>query len=150
LAQVALGNLGYLIHGYRELGAQVDGFLAGLEPVTPNTRELTLLFERNWPADVLSHATGYAALEKGLVDWDNYEAKTAFFPVRFRDSVDFPDMTGALQAPGSYRVRPNVRRVDAVYVWRMPLGHPLGTRLRRSYTLTREDDGGMLFERGGG
>ena len=149
LTLAALGNLGYLIQGYRELGAEVDGFLAGLEPVAPNTRELTLLFERTWPTDVLSHATGYVALEKGLVDWDNYEAKTDFFPVRFRDSVDFPELRGLLE-PGTYRVRPNVRRVDAVYLWRMPLGHPLGTRLRRSYTLTREDDGGMLFERGGG
>jgi len=40
--------------------------------------------------------------------------------------------------------------VDAVYVWRMPAEHPLGTRLRRNYRLTREEDAGMLFERGGG
>ncbi len=150
LALVALGNLGYLIHGYRALGARVDGFLAGLAPVAPNSRELTLLFERVWPTDVLSHATGYVALEKGLVDWDNYEAKIDFFPVRFRESVSIPDLTDALSAPGSYRVRVSRDQVDALYVWRMPLGHELGERLRRYYTLTREDDAGMLFERGGG
>ena len=150
LTLAALGNLGYLIQGYRGLGAEVDGFLAGLEPVAPNSRELTLLFERTWPTDVLSHATGYVALEKGLIDWDNYEAKTSYFSVRFRDSVEFPEMAGVPVTPGSYRVRPNVRRVDAVYLWRMPLGHPLGTRLRRHYMLTREDGEGMLFERGGG
>ena len=44
----------------------------------------------------------------------------------------------------------NAGDVDALYVWRMPLGHPLGRRLRRLYALTREEDGGMLFERGGG
>ncbi len=150
LVLLALGNLGCLVHGYRQLGAQVDGFLAGLEPVTPNTRVLTLLFERTWPTDVLSHATGYVALEKGLVDWDNYEAKTDFFPVRFRDSAGSPDLSGFPLDPGSYRVKVNVDDVDALYLWGMPLGHPLGKRLRRYYTLAREEDRGLLFERGGG
>jgi hypothetical protein len=150
LALGALLYLGYLVQGYRELGAQEETFLAGAAPVAPNSRILPLLFERTGPTDFLSHAIDYVALEKGAIDWDNYEAKTTYFSVRFRDSVDFPELRGLPLEPGTYRVRPNVRRVDAVYVWRMPLGHPLGTRLRRSYTLTREDDGGMLFERGGG
>jgi hypothetical protein len=118
--------------------------------VAPNTRVFTLLFERDWPTDVLSHATGYVALEKGLIDWDNYEAKTDFFPVRFRDAVDFPDTAGLPWDPGSYRVKPNLDRVDALYLWRMPLGNVLGKRLRRNYDLTREEDSGMLFERNGG
>ncbi|HEY2292041.1 MAG TPA: hypothetical protein VGM86_15180 [Thermoanaerobaculia bacterium] len=150
LALAALLYLGYLVQGYRELGVKEETFLAGIAPLAPNSRVLPLLFERTGPTDFLSHAIDYVALEKGAVDWDNYEAKTAFFPVRFRDSVDFPNLADVPWAPGSYRVRPNVRRVDAVYVWRMPLSHPLGARLRRSYTLTREEDGGMLFERGGG
>jgi hypothetical protein len=149
LALAALLYLGYLVQGYRELGAREETFLAGIAPLAPNSRVLPLLFERTGPTDFLSHAVDYVALEKGAVDWDNYEARTTYFPVRFRDSVDFPALSGA-RAPGSYRVRPNVRRVDAVYVWRMPLGHPLGMRLRRSYTLTREGAGSMLFERGGG
>lgn len=150
LSLAALLYLGYLVQGYRELGAREETFLAGAAPLAPNSRVLPLLFERTGPTDFLSHAIDYVALEKGAVDWDNFEAKTDHFPVRFRDSVNFPELSGLPLEPGSYRVRPNVRRVDAVYVWRMPLGQPLGTRLRRSYTLTREDDGGMLFERGGG
>lgn len=150
LALAALLYLGYLVQGYRELGAREETFLAGIAPLAPNSRVLPLLFERTGPTDFLSHAIDYVALEKGAVDWDNYEAKTTYFPVRFRGAVDFPDLSGLPMEPGSYRVRPNVRRVDAVYVWRMPPGLPLGTRLRRSYTLTREDGGGMLFERGGG
>lgn len=150
LALAALLYLGYLVQVYRELGAQEETFLAGIAPVAPNSRILPLLFERSEPTDFLSHAVDYVALEKGAIDWDNYEAKTTYFSVRFRDSVDFPDLQGLPLEPGRYRVRPNVRRVDAVYVWRMPLAHPLGTRLRRSYMLTREEDGGMLFERGGG
>jgi hypothetical protein len=148
LALVALANLGLLIHGYRALGAEVERYLAGLEPVTPNSRVLALLFAHAaGPTDVFSHAIAYAALEKGLIDWDNYEAKAAHFPVRFRPSVTFPDIPGIQLDPGSYRVRPNRELVDAVYLWRMPMGNLLGARLRRYYTLAGEEDGGMLFER---
>jgi hypothetical protein len=150
LALAALLYLGYLVHGYREMGAREETFIAGIAPVAPNSRILPLLFERTGPTDYLSHAVDYVALEKGAVDWDNYEAKTTYFSVRFRDGVDFPDLSGLPLDPGAYRVRANIHHVDAVYVWRMPAEHPLGTRLRRNYRLTREEDGGMLFERGGG
>jgi hypothetical protein len=150
LALAALLYLGYLVHGYREMGAREETFLAGIAPVAPNSRILPLLFERTGPTDYLSHAVDYVALEKGAVDWDNYEAKTTYFSVRFRDVVDFPDFSGLPLDPGAYRVRANIHHVDAVYVWRMPAQHPLGTRLRRNYKLTREEDAGMLFERGGG
>ena len=150
LALAALLYLGYLIHGYREMGAREETFLAGIAPVAPNSRILPLLFERTGPTDYLSHAIDYVALEKGAVDWDNYEAKTTYFSVRFRDGVDFPDLSGLPLEPGAYRVRANIHHVDAVYVWRMPAEHPLGSRLRRNYKLTREEDAGMLFERGGG
>ena len=149
LALAALANLGLLIHGYRALGVEVERYLAGLEPARPNTRVLALLFAHVGPIDVLAHATGYVALERGLIDWDNYEAKAAHFPVRFRGSVTFPDLSDILWDPGSYRVRPNRDLVDAVYLWRMPPGNVLAMRLRRHYGLTAEEDGGMLFERGG-
>ena len=147
LALAALLNLGYLVHGYRELGAAVDEYLAGLAPVTPNTRILALNFARTEPTNVFSHAIAYAALEKGLVDWDNYEAKFAFFPVRFRRPMVFPDIPGVVWNPGSYHARPNRELIDAVYLWRMPPGNALGARLRRHYALTEEEGAGQLFER---
>jgi hypothetical protein len=147
LALTALANLGYLVHGYRELGAAVDEYLAGLASAAPDTRILALTFAHTGPTDVFSHAIAYAALEKGQVDWDNYEAKVAFFPVRFRASVVFPDIPGIQWDPGSYHVKPNRERVDALYLWRMPPGNALGARLRRYYGLTEEEGGGQLFER---
>jgi hypothetical protein len=147
LILAALLNLGYLIHGYRELGATVDAYLTGLASLQPDRRVLALTFERVGPTDVLSHAIAYAALEKGAVDWDNYESKVPFFPVMFRADVKFPDIPGVLWDPGSYQVRPNRELVDALYLWRMPPENPLGVRLRRPYQLTVEVSGGQLFER---
>src|SRR5262249_27553708 len=93
LALAALLHLRYLIQVNRELGGREEPFLAGIARLAPNSRVLPLLFERTGPTDFLSHAVDYVALEKGAVDWDNYEAKTTYFSVRFRDTVDFPELS---------------------------------------------------------
>ncbi len=147
LAVIALLNLGYLIHGYRSRGRDMEAYLSGLDAVQPNTRVLPLLFERAAPMDSLSHATCYAALDKGLIDWNNYEAKLPYFQTRFRRSVAFPDLTGILRAPGSLRVRVNRDLIDAVYTWKMPLRDPLRERLGRHYERIASRSGGELWQR---
>ncbi len=146
LALVALLNVVYLTERYRELGGEVERYLAGLAPVKPDTRALALNFAHTGPTDVLSHAISWTALEKGLIDWDNYEGKFDFFPVRFRRAVTFPDAPNVALDPGSYRVKPNADLVDAVYVWGRPPGDPLAKRLLRCYNLVSETDIGELYE----
>jgi hypothetical protein len=146
LSLLAVLNLAYLTERYRELGGEVEGYLAGLAAVKPDSRALALNFAHTGPTDVLSHAISWAALEKGLVDWDNYEAKVDFFPVRFRRSVTLPDAPNLALNPGSYRVKPNADLVDAVYVWGRPPGDPLAKRLLRCYNLVAESDIGELYE----
>jgi hypothetical protein len=146
LVAVALLYLGYLTHWNRVRGGEVARYLSALEPIRPNTRVLPLLFERTRPMDVLSHAIGYEALEKGLIDWDNYEAKLPYFQTRFRGSVALPDLAGVLHAPGSAHVKANLHAVDAVYTWRMPPGTLLRNRLKRSYDRVSQRFGGELYE----
>jgi len=150
LTLLALVNLGYQLRWHRILGEEVRQFVAGLEPVPPNSRVLSLLFRRYQASehtDVYSHATGYVAMEKGLIDWDNYEAKEKHFSTRFRSTVDFPNLPGILWDPGSFLVMANRDKIDAVYTWQMPPGHPLRARLRRSYRLTSRIGGGELWEK---
>ena len=100
LALAALVNLGYLVHGYRELGAAVDEYLAGLAPVTPNTRILALNFARH-----LGRPTSFRMrsptrrLRRGWSTGTTTRRRCAFFPVRFRRSVVFPDIPGILWIP---------------------------------------------------
>jgi hypothetical protein len=146
LALGALLYLGYMTHLYRVYGAEVSRYLAALEPIRPNTRVLPLLFERTRPTDVLSHAFGYKALEKGLIDWDNYEAKVSFFPTRFRSSAVLPDVQGVFTAAETFKVQRNLSHVDAVYTWKMPADLSLRDRLKRDYTRVSERFGGELYE----
>ncbi|HEX4965953.1 MAG TPA: hypothetical protein VF173_34405 [Thermoanaerobaculia bacterium] len=151
LVVAALVNLGCLVVWYRVLGEEMRQFVAGLEPVRPSSRVLSLLFRRNTDAldvaDVLSHATGYVALEKGLVDWDNYEATLPYFPIRFREGVQLPQLDGVALGPGSMRVRLNRLAIDSVYTWKMPANELLRQRLHRDYVKVGERYGGELFER---
>jgi hypothetical protein len=147
LAVIALLNLGYLMYCYGLRGRDMEAYLSGLDAVQPNTRVLPLLFERAAPMEPLSHGTCYAALDKGLIDWNNYEAKLPYFQTRFRRSVTFPDLTGILRTPGSLRVRANRDLIDAVYTWKMPPRDPLRERLGRHYERVASRFGGELWQR---
>jgi hypothetical protein len=143
-------NLGSLFYGVRVLGRDVERFVAGFAPVRPNSRVFTIRFPTDSHAaraNVLSHATAYAALEKGLVDWDNYEAKFPYFPVQFRPSVSFPDVDGVIHDAGALRVWHNRGLIDALYLWGMPPGHALEIRLRKNYRLVAKTGDGALYER---
>jgi hypothetical protein len=147
LAVTALLNLLFLAHWYRVRGAEIEGYLGALSEVPPNTRIFAVNFQRTGPIDVLSHAVGYTALEKGLIDWDNYEAKHAFFPTLFRGSVVFPRLEPILRSPHTLRVMANRKHIDAVYTWKMPPRAPLRNRLRKSYQRVTRQGGGELWLR---
>jgi hypothetical protein len=147
LAVTALLNLLFLAHWYRVRGAEIEGYLGALSEVPPNTRIFAVHFQRTGPIDVLSHAVGYIAIERGLIDWDNYEAKTAFFPTRFRDSVVFPRLAPLAKGPQALRVKTNQHLVDAVYTWQMPPRAPLRNRLRKGYERVAQQGGGELWLR---
>ncbi|HEX9944768.1 MAG TPA: hypothetical protein VGG03_22390 [Thermoanaerobaculia bacterium] len=150
LAVAALLNAGYLIHWYGVLSSRMERYLSGLDPVRPDTRLLPLLLEHDTAGarvDVLGHAASYAALEKGLIDWDNYEATVWFFPIEFRATAPPPVIAEIEAQPGSLRSRPWKDRADYVYTWKMPPGHPLASRLDRFYDLISVENGGALWER---
>lgn len=149
LSVTALLYLGYLVHWYGLLGKEMRDYLSGLEAARPNTRLITLNFRLDSRAKhmhIQSHAVGYMAIEKGLIDWDNYEAKVPFFPVRFRSSVTHPAIGGIALAPQGFRPRFNRGMIDTIYVWKMPATSGLDQRLRRYYKLVSDQNGGALYE----
>ena len=152
LAVAFLLNVGYLVHWYRLLEGEMKTYLSGLDPVQSDTRLLPLHFERYFraaKANVVAHAASYAALEKGLVDWDNYEAATDFFPTRFRKSAP-PPSTWEIEAfPDQVLPRLWKTRADYIYTWQMPPDLPLAERLRRAYRRVVVRGDGELWERRG-
>ncbi len=148
LALLALLNLAFVIRWYGRLSGDMAGYLAGLATVEPGTRVLPVLFAHrphDSRLDILGHAMSYAALEKGLIDWDNYEAASAHFPTRFRDP--WPPIGDIEARPGRLRMEQWRDRADYVYTWRMSPQHPFKSRLEQLYEPVAGTNGGVLWKR---
>jgi hypothetical protein len=149
LALAATLNLGFQLRWYDRLDGEMGQYLAGLEAVEPDSRLLPLLFARNGSSSrvsIFGHAASYAAIEKGLVDWDNYEASVAFFPIYFLPSAPPPPIWYIEATPDKLHVRPWSRRADFIYTWKLPPGHPMARRLKKYFVRISDKNGGVLWE----
>jgi hypothetical protein len=91
-------TLGLHVAAYAELNDYLQEYLSGMELIEPNTRLLPLCFAPNgrgpdgenltYRVGPFRHAAGYLAAERRLVDLDNYEANSGYFPLRFRPEVE--------------------------------------------------------------
>jgi hypothetical protein len=149
-ALLTIFQVGKTVHWYRQMQPDIQAFVAAAESIPRNSRVLPLLFSRdttNPRFGALGHLLGYAAAEKGLIDWDNYEAATSLFPVRFRPWVRKPD-TYILEAdPAQVRLAQYRGRADHVFAWKMPPDLPLARQVRRKYRLLAEIGPGAVYQR---
>jgi hypothetical protein len=149
LAALALIHVAVLTRGYREADHQVRELLAGTARIAPDTRVLPLLFERDASRELLAHSFSYTALEKGLVNWDNYEAAADYFPVRFRPGAVRPD-TGVVETrPSDLDVEIYRNEIDYIYCWKMRPGSEIARRIEEHYALVAEHGPARLYARKG-
>lgn len=149
LSALALVHAGFLLHWYRQAEPEVRELVAGAAAIPAGSRVLPLIFDRGaegWPG-ILGHAFSHAAVEKGLFDWDNYEAASEVFPVRFRPGVRRPD-SWLLEArpgdldPGAFR-----DEIDSVYCWKMQPGSEIARRIERHFVLVSERGPARVYVR---
>jgi hypothetical protein len=152
LAVLALAHVTFLVQGYRSGDRDVRELLAGTAPIAPDTRVLPLLFDRQVSEPrlgAIDHAFAYAALEKGLVDWNNYEAGSESFPVRFRPGVRRPASHLVEAYPEELDLAAFRDEIDYVYCWKMQPGSAFARRIERHYDLVAERGPARLYARKG-
>jgi hypothetical protein len=141
LTVVAVANLVYQVRHFRRLDAYRTEFLRNTTAIAPNTTVLPLLFDRDTPGSYVSaitHAIAYTAIEKQLVDLDNYAALTGYFPIRNRPGSFTANIPAIESTPGTVGLAEYARRADSVFTWKMPLTAPVMTTLRAHYTLVAD------------
>jgi hypothetical protein len=141
-----------LVHWYRLLQPEIRGFMAAAAPIEPDSRVLPLLFKRTAtavPVGALSHALGYVDVEKGLVDWGNYEAMTGHFPVRFRPEAGLSDIFTLEAHPGEVNIRAYKERTDYVFTWKMPPESRMNRVLRQQFKPLAEQGPARVYKRKG-
>jgi hypothetical protein len=150
LAALAVVNIAFQVERYRALSPEIAAYLRPLEKVPPGARVLPLTFERQGSAGLIgifNHAIGYAALGKGLIEWDNYEAASTLFPTRFRAGIQRPDIYSIEADPGNFPLAAHLDAVDYVYTWALPAGAPVSAALAAYYRPVASDGPGLLFRR---
>jgi len=149
LAALAAYPVTWAVPCYRAGARDVEAFVHGLDAVPPGSVVVPLVFDRHTTSCMRSgsvdHAAGYAAVAKGLVDWDNYEAQTDLFPVRFRPWAVRPTRLGVENDPLHLQVHELRSRVDYIYCWRMPPDAPVADGLARQCTLVAAGDQWRLY-----
>lgn len=140
-----------LVHWYRLMQPDIREFLAATGPIAPNTRVLPLLFSRDTSSPrvgVLGHAIDVVAAEKGLVEWDNYEAASGLFPIRYREQAGKIDTYTIEANPGNVNLRAYRGRADYIFTWRLDPGSPIARQLGRQYRLISDTpSGGRVYIR---
>ncbi|HEY3055954.1 MAG TPA: hypothetical protein VGK31_08505 [Thermoanaerobaculia bacterium] len=119
---VSLANVVFIRRAWRRVDREVTRFVQPLQQIPPRHTLLPLLFERTFP---LSHAVDYAAIDRELVDFDNYEAALGDFPVKFRPEVRRPAIFAIEASPASI-----VADADFIYTWKEPPGWRAPARYR--------------------
>lgn len=151
LVVLSLAHAGFLLQWYRSADRDMRQLVAGTVDIAPRTRVLPLLFERNaasWDG-VLGHSFSYAAVEKELLDWSNYEAASGYFPVRFRSGVRRPDAWLIEARPGDLDPGAWRDEIDYVYCWKMRPGSGVARRIEEHYALVAERGPARLYARKG-
>jgi hypothetical protein len=149
LAALAAYPLTWAVPCYRAGSRDVEAFVRGLDAVPPGAVVAPLVFDRHTTACMRSgsvdHAAGYAAVARGWIDWDDYEAQTDLFPVRFRPWAVRPTRLDLEHDPLHLRVHELRSRVDYIYCWRMPPAAPVAAQLARQCTLVAAGEQWRLY-----
>jgi hypothetical protein len=146
---MALANAGFQLHHFRRESDVVERFLAPLQTVRPGSVLLPLNFQRTTPPatfGVTAHAVDHIAIEKGLIDLDNYEPRTGYFPIRYRPGTALPDVPGIEDRPGLVNLDSGPA-ADYVFTWMMPADAPVAAKLAKDFDLRVSRNGARLYER---
>ncbi len=145
LAALALWSAGYVLRQYRAIEPAIEAYLRPAEHIRPNSRVLPLIYDYG-PYGFYRHLIGYAAAERGLLDWNNYQANTRLFPTRFRRTRRVFWWSAREAYEIDVRAADLKARVDYIYAWDLDPGSLQARHLRRHYRLVYEDGPARLYQ----
>lgn len=138
MAIVALVNCAYLIRKDRQIARETTRLVRAARAIPPNRTFYPIVVDRQPRGTLLAlmwHAPAYAAIERHLVDLNNYEPGTGYFPIRYRDAAEMKGIESIADNATDFDVSRVASVADYVFTWQMPLAAPVLPRLDDRYTL---------------
>ena len=150
LALVATANVFYIRECWKRNEKVMERAIAPISFATPRRTLLPLVFDHSTPFShlgFLSHAVSYAAIDRRLVDFGDYEAEQTYFPVAFRAGLRRPAIYDVEALPATIDVGSYASIVDYVYTWKMPPRSSVETGITKVYDLVAADGDARLYAR---
>jgi hypothetical protein len=155
LAALALFDVAVVWRTYRRVDPLVSAFVESVDLVPADRRIMPLYWGHDGFGQrpgIVGHTVDYVALEKGLIDWDNYEAISGLFPVHFKQDLYHANTMTMEATPEGLAVADASEWVDYILTWRLPPKSPINASLAPYYERTFKLDVLQIYGRrsGGG
>jgi hypothetical protein len=148
---ISLAHLGLLTYHFKVFNEGLSEYTSGVHRVCANETLLPLCLDPWGRSDRVApylHASGYYTLESGALDLGNYEARTGYFPLRFKPGLDPYDQMGEIECtPLDLRPKRWPIRIDWVLVWGDRDSVPDGGWWTEGYRLIHREGRMQLFRR---
>jgi type IV secretory pathway VirB2 component (pilin) len=149
MAALVVLNIGYLTVEYWQTAHPIGSYIRAFDRARPDSTFLAVV-NANLPAggsvSTLTHAADYAAIERRLVDVNNYEPDTGYFPTAFRRGLS---RSNVIINPRESNAGTWSEHVDYVVTYALPGDDPVARGMRRYYHPIRVSDAAWLSERSG-
>jgi len=146
---VAIAEMLFLIKNYQHHDHATTRFLESTRGLGTNATLLPLLGDRDVKEGsqvvVLAKAINYAAIEKHLVNLDNYEAGTDYFPVVFAPQLQ-PDVFKIENESFKFDVSPYASMAEWIFTWKLDDESYLAKQqLAGTYSLMAANGDGRVY-----
>jgi hypothetical protein len=150
LSIVAAGHAVFLTLRDRQIARETTELVRAVQHIPPQHTFLPLIGDRR-PAgtflSLLGHASSYAAIDRCLVDLDNHQPHTHYFPLTFRAGVPNRDPWEAEATPAALDVDRWAPLAEYVFTWRLKADAPVFASLGRRYALVWSSKDGRIYRR---
>jgi hypothetical protein len=148
LAVTAILNAGFHLHHYRHYDRVIADFVSAVKPIAPNSTLLPLLFVHDVHGSyvsVIAHAVDYVAIEKHVTDFDNYEPRVPYFPIRYRPGVSMPKPSSVESQARTLDFTTLKPQPQYLFLW-MP-DRDVIDQVEKAYHIIAVSAGGRLYVR---
>ena len=147
---IAIANAAFIATRWRHYERPMRDYVESVKAAAPQSRMLPLMFDRSAEGafvPLLWHAAAYGAAERRLVELDNYEAHTAYFPTTLRDPASAFDFGVAEVAPQTLDVAGTAPFARYIATWKLPANSSIAAELDRIYRVVDARGNARLYER---
>jgi hypothetical protein len=150
MSVVAIAHTVYLTRSDRRIARETTALVCAARAIPKNRTFFPVVADRQPEGTLLAlmwHAGEYAAIERCLVDLNNYEPRAGYFPIRYRDAARMFGVESIANDITNFPADRMTPFAQYVFTWHMPDDAPVLLRLDRDYKLLAISKAGRIYRR---